>query len=72
MHVPTHTRIYMYTLLQEANNNAYCFYTQVWDSVLAQPTLNSSGKKWTEYKTVLQPTMQAVKVQVMQIILHCK
>ena len=42
------------------------FYTQVWDSVLAQPTLNNSGKKWTEYKTVLQPTMLAVKVSSYQ------
>ena len=49
--------------LKAAINRQYpLFYTQVWDSVLVQLTLNSSGKKWTEYKTVLLPTMQAVKV----------
>ena len=48
---------------QAAINGQYpLFYTQVWDSVLAQLTLNSSGRKWTEYKTVSLPTMQAVKV----------
>ena len=42
------------------------FHMQVWESVLAQVTLNSFWGKWTLYRIVLLPTMQATEVSYHQ------
>ena len=42
------------------------FHMQVWESVLAQVTLNNFWEKWTLYRIALLPTMQATKVSYYQ------